>query len=218
MVARIIFGLALIIIFSGLEPNLFAKHLSIIQQDSTLQPNFKNASFNLMANRSSISIAMGLYRSRISGKESNYNLTNLNFNFNLDLPFSYVLKYYNRPKDEIFKINMSVFLHISRYGNHGVGIALRMKALVYHNFFIAYQLGLARFEAINKQANDGLTNRGMQFNHIFMLSKKIKQHFEPYLALMHTSNGRSLRGMGQGGFWGWTDNQDVIAIGMAYHF
>lgn len=57
---------------------------------------------------------------------------------------------------------------------------------------MAYQLGLGRFEPVRDKVNDGLSNRGMQFNHILMLSKQIDQHFEPYLALIHTSNGSSV--------------------------
>lgn len=88
----------------------------------------------LKANRSSIGFLVGLYRSRIANRASSFKLPNIGFNINVDLPFSYVLKYYDRLQDEILKLNMSVFMHISRYGNHGVGLALRARALIYKNF------------------------------------------------------------------------------------
>lgn len=191
-------------------------YLNLFATDSLSNQNLKNASFYLKANRSSIGFLVGLYRSRIANRASSFKLPNIGFNINVDLPFSYVLKYYDRLQDEILKLNMSVFMHISRYGNHGVGLALRARALIYKNFFMAYQLGLGRFEPVRDKVNDGLSNRGMQFNHILMLSKQIDQHFEPYLALIHTSNGSSVGR--NGSFWGSSDNQDMIAIGLAYHF
>lgn len=162
--------------------------------------------FNLYIKKFKAEIIPGFYRTRQDGDNS---FNPLNFTYNVYLPFQFDLNYANiKAKEKIFKINPVLVIHHSTKGNYAAGLATRLSFLICPKIYLSYQFGLIWCEVTNKNAKDGLTNKGFNLHHNLALSYSISKSIEVTLNVLHVSNGSLFKTPG--------NLQDVFGIGIAY--
>ncbi len=203
-ITRFIFSLsvAMCFTFSGMGRPLYA-------QDSAQPPENPLPRGQMVFNitRGKVELENGLYRSRLQGIQPfKYG----GFVYQAYFPFQWSLIRREEPAaDPIMKINMLVFLHHSTAGNYGLGLSTRISWLLVKKLYLSYQIGLGWFEA-NSEKNDGLNNRGLNFQHQLSLSRQMGYHWGLSLNVLHVSNGNM--------FGKPTNIQDMVALGAYWQF
>lgn len=166
------------------------------------------AAFNLYAKKLKVEVIAGGYRNRTS---ANQGFEPINFTYNIFLPFQFDLNYVHFPaREKIMKINMTMIVHHSKYGNYALGLGNRLSFLIHKKSYLNYQFGLVWCESIKKGTNDGINNMGFSLHHQFSFSYALFKQLEISANVVHLSSGNLFKNV--------KNNQDVIGIGLAYSF
>ncbi len=166
------------------------------------------AAFNLYAKKLKVEVIAGGYRNRAI---ANQGFEPINFTYNFFLPFQFDLNYVHlAAREKIMKINMTLIVHHSKYGNYAMGLGNRLSFLVHKKSYLNYQFGLVWCEPIKKGTNDGINYMGFCLHHQFSFSYTLSKNLELSANVVHLSSGNLFKNV--------KNNQDVIGIGLAYSF
>jgi len=164
--------------------------------------------FNLYIKKPEVEIIAGAFRNRTSiwqGFEP-FTLT-----YHIFLPFQFDLNYVNlSAKDKLLKINTTLIVHHSKYGNYAIGLGPRFSFLVFKKTYLSYQVGLVWCEPVKRNTNDGITDMGFALHHEFSLSYHPSRHFKISANAIHISNADIFNNV--------NNLQDVVGVGFAYLF
>ncbi len=164
--------------------------------------------FNLYIKKLKVEIIAGVFRNRETPQQ---NFEPINFTYHIYLPFQFDLNYVNlKANDKLLKLNTTLIVHHSKYGNYAIGLGERFSFLILKKTYLSYQIGLVWCESVNNKANDGINYMGFCLHHEFSLSYILSKHFELSANAVHISNGNIFNGV--------YNNQDVLGLGIAYQF
>ena len=164
--------------------------------------------FNLYIKKPEIEVIAGVFRNR---ETSTQGFEPINFTYHIYLPFQFDLNYVNlKARDKLLKINATLIVHHSKYGNYALGIGGRFSFLLFKRTYLSYQAGLVWCEVVNRGTNDGINYMGFCLHHEFSLSYNLSRHFKLSANAVHISNGDFFKSV--------KNNQDVLGLGVAYLF
>lgn len=164
--------------------------------------------FNLYIKKPEIEIIAGAFRNRTSIRQG-FEL--INFTYHIYLPFQFDLNYVNlKAKDKLLKINATLIVHHSKYGNYAIGLGTRFSFLVIRKTYLSYQPGVVWCEVVKPNTNDGINYMGFCMHHEFSVSYDLAKHFKLSANAIHLSNGHIFKNV--------KNNQDVLGIGVSYLF
>jgi hypothetical protein len=164
--------------------------------------------FNLYIKKPEVEVITGVFRNRETATQG---FEPINFTYHIYLPFQFDLNYVNvKAKDKLLKINTTVIVHHSKYGNYAMGIGSRFSFLIVKRMYLSYQFGIVWCEPVKRNTNDGINYMGFCLHHEFSLSYNISKHFKLSANAVHISNGDIFKDV--------KNNQDVLGLGVAYVF
>jgi hypothetical protein len=101
----------------------------------------------------------------------------------------------------------SIIIHTIDNGGVAYGGAIQISVKTFKQFYFEYQLGVVHLEAKDGASPD--LYDGMNLHHFVSLSKPLSQNFTASFGFVHLSKG---------GFNSKTSNQDMITLGIKFHF
>lgn len=164
--------------------------------------------FNLYIKKPEVEIIVGAFRNRVSPRQ---NFEPFNFTYHIYLPFQFDLNYVNqKAKDKLLKINTTIILQHSNYGNYVFGLANRFSFLILKKTYISYQFGLVWCEPVKRNVNDGINDMGFCLHHLLSLNYTLYKHIKLSINATHLSSGNLFKNI--------KNNQDALGIGISYFF
>lgn len=164
--------------------------------------------FKLYIKKPEIEIIAGVFRNRETATQG---FEPINFTYHIYLPFQFDLNYVNlKAHDKLLKINTTLIIHHSKYGNYALGLGNRFSFLIFKRAYLSYQIGLVWCEVVKRNTNDGINTMGFCLHHEFSFSYNISKHFKLSANAVHISSGNLFKGV--------KNNQDVLGLGIAYMF